>query len=175
MWHHDAVLYQIDPSLFLDSDGDGTGDLRGVVRKLEYIRSLGVTTLWLLPIYPSPFRDGGYDVSDHLGIASRFGDIADFTFLLERAQALGMRVLIELVMQHTSDQHPWFKDARADRNSKYRDYYIWADEPPEDGLKPVFEGVEDSVWSFNSEAGQYYRHMFYRHEPDLELANPRVR
>ncbi len=175
MWHHDAVLYQVDPLLFLDSDGDGIGDLRGIVHKLEYIRSLGTTTLWLLPVYPSPFRDGGYDVTDHLGIAPRFGDLADFAFLLERAQNLGMRVLVELVMQHTSDQHPWFKEARADRRSKYRDYYIWADAPPDDGLKPIFEGVEDSVWSFDEQAGQYYRHMFYRHEPDLELANPRVR
>lgn len=175
MWHHDAVLYQLDPSLFLDSDGDGTGDLRGVVRKLEYIRSLGVSTLWLLPIYDSPFRDGGYDITDHLRIAPRFGDVADFSFLLERAQSLGMRVLVELVMQHTSDQHHWFQSARADRRSKYRDYYLWAEEPPDDGLEPVFEGVEDSVWSFDAEAGQYYRHMFYRHEPDLDLANPRVR
>lgn len=175
MWSHDAVLYQIDPSLFLDTNGDGRGDLRGIERQLEYVRSLGVSTIWLLPFYCSPFRDGGYDVTDHLAIDPRFGDVADFSILMERAESLGLRVLVELVMQHTSDQHPWFQQARRDRRSRYRDYYIWSDEPVDDGLKPIFPDVEDSVWSWDEEAGQFYRHMFYSHEPDLNIANPNVR
>jgi maltose alpha-D-glucosyltransferase / alpha-amylase len=175
MWHHDAVIYQIDPSLFVDSDGDGIGDLRGIEQQLEYVRSLGVSTVWLMPIYRSPFRDGGYDITDHLAIDPRFGNIADFVSLMERAESLGLRVLVELVMQHTSDQHPWFQAARRDRASPYRDYYIWADEPPADSPDPIFPGVEDSVWTWDEEAGQYYRHMFYSHEPDLDIANPRVR
>ncbi|HST45638.1 MAG TPA: alpha-amylase family protein [Luteimonas sp.] len=175
MWTHDAVLYQIDPSLFLDTNGDGCGDLKGIEQRLEYVRSLGASTIWLLPFYRSPFRDGGYDVTNHLEIDPRFGDVADFVSLVERAESLGLRVLVELVMQHTSDQHPWFQAARADRDSPYRDYYIWADTPPDDGLEPMFPGVEDSVWTYDEVAGQYYRHMFYAHEPDLDTANPRVR
>ena len=175
MWHHDAVLYQIAPRLFLDSDGDGCGDLRGIERQLEYVRELGVSTMWLQPFYQTPYRDGGYDITDHLAIDPRVGTIADFVRLMERAESLGMRVLVELVMQHTSDQHPWFQAARRDRNSPYRGYYVWADEPPDDGLEPVFPTVEKSVWTWDEVAGQYYRHMFYSHEPDLEIGNPNVR
>lgn len=175
MWNRDTAIYQIDPSLFLDGDGDGRGDLPGVERALEYVKWLGASTLWLLPFYRSPFRDHGYDVTDHLSVDPRFGGIGAFCSLIERAESLGLRVLVELVMQHTSDRHPWFQAARGDRNSPYRDYYIWADEPPDDGLKPIFPGVEDSVWTWDEVAGQYYRHRFYAHEPDLELGNPRVR
>lgn len=175
MWHHDAVLYQIAPQLFLDTDGDGCGDFRGIERQLEYVRELGASTVWLQPFYRSPFRDAGYDITDHLSVDPRFGTIADFAMLMERAESLGLRVLVELVMQHTSDQHPWFQAARRDRNSPYRDYYVWSDEPADDGLEPVFPTVEDSVWTWDEMAGQYYRHMFYSHEPDLELGNPRVR
>lgn len=175
MWHHDAFIYQVDPSLFLDSDGDGWGDLRGVERRLEHVRALGASTLWLLPFYRSPFRDGGYDVSDHLAVDPRFGDIADFVALLERAESLGLRILVELVMQHTSDQHPWFQAARSDRGSPYRDYYVWSDQPVATEVEPIFPTVEDSVWCWDERAGQFYRHVFYAHEPDLNLANPRVR
>jgi maltose alpha-D-glucosyltransferase/alpha-amylase len=175
MWHHDALIYQVDPSLFLDFDGDGRGDLRGVESRLEHISAIGASTLWLLPFYRSPFRDGGYDVSDHLTIDPRFGDIADFVAMMERAESLGLRVLVELVMQHTSDQHPWFQEARSNRDSPYRDYYIWVDEPEPAEVKPIFPGVEDSIWAWDEQAGQFYRHTFYSHEPDLNLANPRVR
>jgi maltose alpha-D-glucosyltransferase / alpha-amylase len=174
VWRYDESIYQVDPSLFLDTDGDGWGDLRGIERKLPYIRSLGIGTLWILPFYCSPFRDHGYDVTDHLRVDPRFGDIADFVSLLEHAERLGMRVVIDLVMQHTSIDHPWFQSARSDRNSPYRNYYVWSDEPVP-GDKPAFAGVEDGVWTWDASAGQYYRHQFYSHEPDLDHANPEVR
>lgn len=180
LWYRNAVIYEVDVAQFADSNGDGWGDLRGLARRLDHIRGLGATTLWLLPFYPSPFRDAGYDVSDHLGVDPRYGDLADFTDLLETAEELGLRVIVELVVQHTSDQHPWFQEARRDRDSPYRDYYIWSDDPRADDAdgerpRPVFPTVEDDVWTWDDEAGQYYRHMFYRHEPDLDVANPRVR
>ncbi|KGO97824.1 alpha-amylase family protein [Novilysobacter defluvii] len=173
--HADSVIYQIDPALYLDSNGDGWGDLPGITRRLDYIRSLGVSTVWLLPFYRTPYRDHGYDVSDHLSVDPRFGDIADFVALMERAEQLGLRVLVELVVQHTSDQHPWFQEARRDRNSRYRDWFIWADEPVDMGVEPMFPPEQDSVWTWDEEAGQYYRHTFYPHQPDLDLANPEVR
>lgn len=175
LWYRNAVIYQIDPSLFRDANGDGCGDLRGITERLDYVRSLGVTCIWLMPIYVSPFKDGGYDITDHLTVDPRFGDLADVVALLEKAEELGIHVLLELVMQHTSDQHRWFQEARRDRNSPYRDYYVWADEPHDTTVKPVFPTVEDSVWTWDDVAQQYYRHVFYRHEPDLNLANPRVR
>ncbi len=126
-----------------------------------------------MPCYASPFRDAGYDVTDHLQIAPRFGDLADMVALLEKAEELGLHVIVELLVQHTSIEHKWFQEARRDRNSPYRDYYIWADEP-DDSIEPIFPTVEDSVWTWDEEAGQYYRHLFYKHEPDLDLTNPRV-
>lgn len=175
LWRHDESIYQLDPSLFLDDDGDGCGDLRGITRRLRYVRSLGIGTVWLLPFFRSPFRDHGYDVSNHLEVDPRFGDVADFVELVEAADRLGMRVLVELVMQHTSIDHPWFQAARSDRDSPWRDFYIWADEPPETDQEPIFPGVEDSIWTWDERAGQFYRHLFYSHEPDLELGNPKVR
>ena len=173
-WYRNAVVYQIDPALFRDADADGWGDLRGITQRLDYLRGLGVTCVWLMPFYQSPHKDGGYDVADHLQIDPRFGDVADFVALLEKAEELGLHVLVELVMQHTSDQHCWFQQARRDRHSPYRDYYIWADSP-DSALQPVFPPIEDDVWTWDEMAGQYYRHVFYAHEPDLNLANERVR
>ena len=174
-WFRNAVLYQVDPSLFKDANADGCGDLQGVTERLEHLRSMGATCVWLLPFYRSPFRDHGYDVTDHLSVDPRFGDIADFVLLLERADELGLRVLIELVVHHTSIDHPWFQHARSDPESPYRGYYIWADEPVDDGLEPIFPTVEDGVWTWDEQAGQYYRHAFYSHQPDLDVANPQVR
>ncbi|WP_028241395.1 alpha-amylase family protein [Stutzerimonas azotifigens] len=173
LWYRNAVIYQIDPTLFRDSNGDGCGDLPGISERLDYIRGLGATAVWLMPFYRSPFRDAGYDVSDHLSVDSRFGDLADVVELLEKAEERGLHVIIELVVQHTSIEHPWFQQARRDRDSPYRDYYLWADEP-NDEVEPIFPTIEDSVWSWDEEAGQYYRHLFYSHEPDLNLENPRV-
>jgi maltose alpha-D-glucosyltransferase/alpha-amylase len=175
LWYRNAVIYQIDPSLFRDNNGDGCGDLRGITERLPYIRGMGATAIWLMPIYRSPFRDAGYDITDHLAVDPRFGDIADLVALLEKAEELGIHVILELVVQHTSDQHPWFQQARSDRNSPYRDYYLWADQPQDDeNVQPIFPTIEDSVWSWDEQAQQYYRHLFYQHEPDLNLANPRV-
>lgn len=173
LWYRNAVIYQIDPSLFLDINGDGCGDLLGIAERLDYVRGLGATAIWLMPFYQSPFQDAGYDVSDHLQVDPRFGDLADVVTLLEKAEELGLHVMIELVVQHTSSEHRWFKEACRDRNSPYRDFYIWADEP-DDSIEPIFPTVEDSVWTWCEEAGQYYRHLFYSHEPDLNLANPQV-
>jgi maltose alpha-D-glucosyltransferase/alpha-amylase len=175
LWYRNAVVYQVDTAFFLDANGDGWGDLRGVTERLDYIRGLGATCLWLLPFYASPFRDGGYDVSDHLAVDPRFGDVADLAILLDKAESLGLRVIVDLVPQHTSDEHAWFQEARHDRNSPYRDYYVWADEPEPTGVEPVFPDVEDGVWTWDDEAQQFYRHTFYGFEPDLELGNPRVR
>ena len=174
-WYRNAVIYQADTTHFQDSDGDGMGDLAGVAQRLPYLRGMGVTCLWLTPFYGSPFRDGGYDVADHMAVDPRLGTLADMVHLLETAEDMGIRVMVDLVAQHTSDQHPWFQAARRDRQSPYRDYYVWADEPEPTEVKPIFPTVEDSVWTWDEMAGQYYRHTFYRHEPDLNLANPAAR
>lgn len=175
LWYRNAIIYQIDVSVFRDGNNDGWGDLQGLTAHLEYLRGLGVTCIWLSPFYQSPFRDGGYDITDHLAVDPRFGNLADMVALLEKAEELGIRVMVELVAHHTSDQHRWFQEARRDRNSPYRDYYVWADEPEETDVKPIFPTVEDSVWTWDEEAGQYYRHAFYSHQPDLNIANPAVR
>jgi maltose alpha-D-glucosyltransferase/alpha-amylase len=176
LWYRNAVIYAIDPAMFNDSNGDGWGDLRGISKRLDHLRDLGVTCLWLLPFYHSPFRDGGYDITDHLGVDPRLGTLPDAVELLEAADRYGIRVIVDLVVHHTSDRHPWFQQARADRDSPYRDYYVWSDEPHEvEGLEPVFPTVEDGIWTWDEEAGQYYRHVFYSHEPDLNFANPAVR
>ena len=174
-WYRHAVIYQADVRHFQDSDGDGTGDLQGVIERLPYLRGLGVTCLWLTPFYVSPFRDGGYDVVNHLEVDPRLGSLTDVVALLESAESLGIRVLVDLVVHHTSDQHPWFQQARSDRQSRYRGYYVWADEPLQTDEKPIFPSVENSVWAWDESAGQYYRHIFYRHQPDLNIANPQVR
>ncbi|HEX2189082.1 MAG TPA: alpha-amylase family protein [Longimicrobiaceae bacterium] len=175
-WYRNAVVYGVDVGTFLDSDGDGIGDFRGLTRRLDYLQGLGVSCLWLLPFFPSPNRDNGYDVTDYYGVDPRFGDLGDFVELLREAGSRGMRVMIDLVVDHTSDEHPWFRAARSDPSSPYRDYYVWTDEPPaEPRHRPIFPGVEDSVWTWDDEAGAYYFHSFYRFQPALNHANPAVR
>src|SRR5690606_31494994 len=147
-----AIIYQIDPSLFSDSNGDGMGDIVGITQHLPYLRGLGVTCLWVMPFYKSPFLDAGYDVTNHLDVDPRFGSLADVVDLLESADELGMRVIIDLVVHHTSDQHPWFQAARKDLNSPYRDYYVWSDTNDAGDFKPIFPTVEDSVWEWDEEA-----------------------
>ena len=175
-WWRDAIIYGVDVGTFLDSNGDGSGDFAGLTRRLDYLQGLGVNCLWLLPFFPGPDRDNGYDISDFYGVDRRFGDPGDFVEFLREADSRGLRVMVDLVVEHTSDQHPWFQAARADRNSPYRDYYIWVDEPPEHpDYQPIFPGVEESVWHWDEEAGQHYFHTFYHHQPSLNHANPRVR
>ncbi|NIK58991.1 alpha-amylase family protein [Kribbella shirazensis] len=171
------VIYQLDPATFFDADGDGVGDFEGVSRKLDHVRAVGADTVWLQPFYVSPYLDAGYDVVDHRDVSARFGTMAEFEQLVERCHQLDLRVMVELVAQHTSIHHPWFRAARNDPDSPYRDYYVWAPEPRDDPAvpEPVFPGAEESVWAYDDHAGKYYRHAFYRHEADLDVGHPEVR
>ena len=176
LWWKNAVIYCVDVELFADANGDGVGDLPGLTDRVDYLAGLGVTCLWLMPFYPTPNRDNGYDIADFYGVDPRLGSLGDVVELLRAARERGIRVIADLVVNHTSVDHPWFQAARADRRSPYRDYYCWADEPPPDGPKDVvFPGQETSNWAFDERAGQWYLHRFYKSMPDLNIANPRVR
>jgi maltose alpha-D-glucosyltransferase / alpha-amylase len=175
-WYRNAAIYSVDVGLFQDSDADGIGDLPGLVGRLDYLFRLGVTTIWLNPIHPSPWRDGGYDVTDHYGVHPRFGSLGDVAVLLNEAEQRGIRVMLDLVVNHTSDEHPWFRSARSDPDSPYRDWYVWSDEEPPDRFEgQVFPGVEAGMWSYDEQAEAWYRHRFYSFEPDLNTHNPEVR
>lgn len=174
LWWKTAVIYCLDVEMFLDSDGDGVGDLSGVAQRIDYLADLGVTCLWLMPFYPSPGRDDGYDISDFYGVDPRLGSHGDLVELIRTATDRGIRVIVDLVVNHTSDKHPWFINARRSRNSKFRDFYVWVDKPPKKQDKPAFPGEESSVWELDEASGQYYLHSFYRYQPDLNIANPRV-
>ncbi len=175
LWYKDAVFYELYPRAFFDSNGDGHGDLRGILSKLDYLRDLGVDVLWLLPIFESPLVDDGYDVSDFYNIQSRFGTITDFKALIEGAHQRGMRVIADLVMNHTSDQHPWFVESRASRNSPKRDYYIWnRDDQKFRDARIIFIDSQKSNWQFDSLTGEYYFHRFFAEQPDLNYDNPAV-
>jgi len=176
-WYKDAVIYAVDVEKFADGDGDGIGDFRGLLERLDYIADLGVTCLWVLPFYPSPRRDNGYDVTDYFGVDPRFGTLADFVQLVRACGERGMRVLIDIVVNHTSDRHPWFVAARHDPVSRFRDYYIWADPPPAipPGWANAFPGETDGVWTYDAVARAYYYHRFYDFQPQLDMANDEVR
>src|SRR4051812_1155805 len=176
VWWKNAILLCLPVQCFLDADGDGRGDLEGLTDRLDYLSGIGVTCVWLMPFPPSPRRDDGYDISDFYGVDPELGTHGDFAEMLRTARDRGIRVIADLVMNHTSDQHPWFRSARADRDSPYRDFYVWVDEKPEE--KPgdiVFPDHERSNWTWDDEAGQYYLHRFYSFQPDLNVANPQVR
>lgn len=176
-WYKNAVFYGLDVATFQDSNGDGIGDFPGLCRRLDYLTNLGVTCIWLLPFFPTPDRDNGYDVMDYFSVDPKLGTFDDFLAFVRGAGERGLRVMIDLVMDHTSDRHPWFQAARRDRHSRYRRYYVWTDAPPptEPGKKNIFPGEESSVWTYDEIAGQYYYHQFYHFEPDLDVANPDVR
>ncbi|GAB4469597.1 MAG: hypothetical protein Kow0088_01710 [Anaerolineales bacterium] len=175
-WYKEAIFYELYVRAFMDSDGDGIGDLRGITQRLDYLQWLGVDCIWLLPIYPSPLKDDGYDISDYCGIHPDYGTLDDLRELVEQVHKRGMRIILDLVINHTSDQHPWFQMARADPNSPYRDYYVWSDTDQKyTQARVIFIDSEKSNWSWDEKAGQYYWHRFYRTQPDLNYDNPRVR
>ncbi len=176
LWWKNAVIYCLDVETFLDWGGNGMGDVAGLVQRLDYLAELGVTCLWLMPIYPTPDRDDGYDITDLYGVDERLANHGDVVELIRTARDRGMRVILDLVVNHTSDQHPWFKAARSSPDSPYRDWYVWSDDPPP--TKPADLTVPDqetSLWTWDDKARQYYLHRFYRHQPDLNVANPKVR
>jgi maltose alpha-D-glucosyltransferase/alpha-amylase len=176
IWWKNAVVYCLDVETFFDTDGDGCGDLRGVGQRIDHLADLGVTCLWLMPFYPSPDRDDGYDITDFYGVDPRLGSHGDLVELITLASDRGIRVIADLVVNHTSNKHPWFQSARAARDSPYRGWYVWRDEPPanqHDGV--VFPDQETSLWQYDEAAGQYYLHRFYKFQPDLDIANAEVR
>ena len=174
-WWKEAVVYQIYPRSFRDSDGDGIGDLRGIAGKLDHLVELGIEIVWLCPVYPSPNVDNGYDVADYRGIAPQFGTMEDFDQLVREMRARGLKLVMDLVFNHSSDQHPWFRSARASKDSPYRDYYIWRDSKdggPPNGWRAVFGG---NAWTWNEATGDWYFHIFAPEQPDLNWENPALR
>ncbi len=168
-WWQKTVVYQIYPRSFMDANGDGVGDLQGIISKLDYLEKLGIGAIWLSPVYQSPMDDNGYDISDYQAIADVFGTMADMDELLKEAKKRNIQIVMDLVVNHTSDEHKWFVEARKSKDNAYRDYYIWADEP--NGLQSTFSG---SAWEFDEESGQYFLHLFSKRQPDLNWENPQV-
>ncbi len=175
LWWKTAVVYCLDVETFLDWNDDGVGDFEGLAHRMDYLHELGITCLWLMPFYPSPDKDDGYDIADFYGIDPRLGNHGDFVEMVRMAKDRGIRVIIDLVVNHTSDQHPWFVEARKSKDNPYRDYYVWRDKPPRVKEQPVFPDAEDSVWELDKRTGQYYLHHFYKFQPDLNVTNPKVR
>jgi maltose alpha-D-glucosyltransferase / alpha-amylase len=174
-WYKNAVFYEVLIRGFYDSTGDGTGDIRGLTEKLDYLVWLGIDCIWLLPIYESPLRDGGYDISDFMKILPEFGDLGDFVELVDEAHKRGLRVIADLVMNHTSDQHPWFKASQEDPDGPFGDFYVWSDD--NEGYpdaRIIFVDTETSNWTWDPVRGQYYWHRFFSHQPDLNFDNPAV-
>ena len=176
LWYKDAVIYQVHIKSFFDANNDGIGDFPGLISKLDYIADLGANTVWLLPFYPSPRRDDGYDIADYRGVHPDYGTLADVKRFINEAHQRGLRVITELVINHTSDQHPWFQKARhAKAGSKARDYYVWSDSDQKyAGTRIIFLDTETSNWTWDPVAGQYFWHRFYAHQPDLNFDNPQV-
>ena len=176
LWWKTAVVYCLDVETFMDSDGDGVGDLQGLAERIDYLRDIGVTCLWLMPFYPTPDRDDGYDVSDFYGVDPRLGNHGDLVEVIRTARDRGLRVIVDLVVNHTSDRHPWFVAAKRSVNSRYRDFYVWREDPPPEGeVNAVFPGEAGGTWELEPRSGQWYQHSFYPHQPDLNIANPAVR
>jgi maltose alpha-D-glucosyltransferase/alpha-amylase len=175
-WYKDAIFYELHVRAFMDSNGDGIGDFPGLTARLDYVRDLGVSCIWLLPMYPSPLRDDGYDISDYRSIHPDYGTLDDFQRFLDAAHSRGLRVIADLVLNHTSDQHPWFQEARRSPDSPYRDYYVWSDTDQRyREARIIFLDSETSNWTWDPVARQYFWHRFYHHQPDLNFDNPAVR
>ncbi len=176
LWYKDAVIYELHARAFHDSNGDGIGDFPGLLQNLDYVQDLGVTAIWLLPFYPSPLKDDGYDISDYTGINPSYGDLDDFKKLLEQAHRRNLRVITELVINHTSDQHPWFQESRSSRTNPRRDWYVWSDSDDRyRGVRIIFKDTELSNWAWDPISKAYYWHRFFSHQPDLNYDNPAVR
>ncbi len=175
LWWKNAIIYCVDTQAFLDSSGDGVGDLDGLTQRIDYLAGLGVTCLWLMPIYPSPERDYGYDVADYYNVANKYGSLGDMVELIRTARERGIRVIADLVVNHTSIDHPWFQLSRKG-DPRFKDFYVWADEKPanaDDGV--IFPGKQKGIWSYDRAARRWYMHRFYWHQPDLNINNPDVR
>ncbi|MGO7659419.1 alpha-amylase family protein [Rhizobium ruizarguesonis] len=175
LWYKNAVIYCLSVETFMDANGDGVGDFQGLMRRLDYLSGLGVTAIWLMPFQASPGRDDGYDVSDYYNVDPRYGSLGDFVEFTHGAKQRGIRVLIDLVINHTSRDHPWFQDARSDPRSHYRDWYVWSEKKPanaDQGM--VFPGVQKTTWTYDDKAKAYYFHRFYDHQPDLNTSHPEV-
>ena len=174
-WYKDAVFYEVHVKAFMDGNGDGVGDFAGLIERLDYVQELGVDCLWILPMYPSPLRDDGYDIADFYGIHPSYGTVQDFQKFLDAAHARGLRVIADLVMNHTSDQHPWFQEARSSRENPRRDWYVWSDTDDKyRGVRIIFLDTETSNWAWDPVGEQYYWHRFFSHQPDLNYDNPAV-
>ena len=175
LWYKNAVVYCLSVATYMDANGDGIGDFQGLLGRLDYLQGMGVTAIWLMPFQTSPGRDDGYDVADYYSVDPRYGTLGDFVEFTQGCKQRGMRVLIDLVVNHTSDQHPWFKEACSDPKSKYRDWYVWSKKRPKDAASGVvFPGVQKSTWNYEKTAHAYYFHRFYRFQPDLNTANAEV-
>src|SRR6059058_1387485 len=177
LWYKDAIFYEVHVRAFYDSDGDGIGDFRGLAEKLDYLRDLGVTTIWILPFYPSPLKDDGYDISSYTNVHPAYGTLSDFKMFLREAHRRGLRVVTELVLNHTSDQHPWFQRARrAPPGNHWRDFYVWSNTPEKyKEARIIFKDFEGSNWAWDPVANAYYWHRFYSHQPDLNWDNHEVK
>ncbi|HTW23337.1 MAG TPA: maltose alpha-D-glucosyltransferase [Candidatus Baltobacteraceae bacterium] len=176
LWYKDAIIYELHVRAFYDSDGDGAGEFKGLTLKLDYLKDLGVSALWLLPFYPSPWRDDGYDISDYTGVHPAYGTLDDFKTFLAEAHRRDIRVITELVLNHTSDQHPWFQQARSSRTNPKRDWYVWSETPDRyKDARIIFTDTEQSNWAWDISSKSYYWHRFFSHQPDLNYDNPAVR
>ena len=175
LWYKNAIFYEVHIRAFCDSNADGKGDLQGIISKLDYLQDLGVDCIWLLPMFPSPLKDDGYDISDYHNIHPDYGTVDDFKALVQAAHARNMRVIADLVLNHTSDQHPWFIEARKSKDTPYRNYYVWSDTDQKyKDARIIFTDTEASNWTFDEKTGQYYWHRFYASQPDLNFDNPDV-
>lgn len=176
LWYKSAVIYCVDVETYMDGNGDGIGDFEGLLSRLDYLAGLGITCLWLMPFYPTPNRDNGYDVTDYYSVDPRLGTLGDFVEFLRQARDRGIRVIVDLVINHTSIDHPWFQAACEDPQSKYHNYYVWSEEKPADAEAGIiFPGYQESTWTYSEKAGAYYFHRFYEHQADLNIANPDLR
>ena len=181
LWYKNAIVYSLDVETYLDANGDGVGDFEGLIHRLDYLDALGVDTIWLAPFQPSPDRDDGYDVSDFYGVSARYGSSGDFVEFMREARKRGMKVVVDLVINHTSNEHPWFEDARRAPDSRYRDWYVWSEKRPrhmKQGM--VFPGHQESTWSYDERAGAYYRAhteaaLMYRSASEASMADRAAR